>query len=93
VRLNGQIKEIFENWIRQTFPDKAEKVLNQVKELHGGNLNDSNWSTRLKGSGNIASMIDQLFQHSRKKFFDGRKMPDYNLNIFRKGGSYNLFET
>ncbi len=92
VRLNGQIKEIFENWIWKIYPERAEKVLNQIKELHGGNLNDSNWTTRLKGAGNVASMIDQLFKHSRKKYLNDLKMPDYNLSYFRKGGAYNLFE-
>jgi len=92
VRLNGQIKEIFEDWVEKSYPDRADKVINQIKELHHGKLNDTNWGERMKGSGNIALMIDQLFQHASRKYFGDKKMPPYNLEIFRKGGSYNLFE-
>src|SRR6185437_8395060 len=30
VRLNGMIKEVFEDWIHKSFPDRAEKVLKQI---------------------------------------------------------------
>ncbi|WP_421895479.1 PA0069 family radical SAM protein [Marinoscillum sp.] len=93
VRLNGQIKEIFEDWVKKSFADRAEKTMNQIKELHGGKANDTDWGRRLHGAGNYALMIDQLFQKSRKKHFGDKKMPPLNLNIFRKGGNYNLFET
>ncbi|HCX21348.1 MAG: radical SAM protein [Flammeovirgaceae bacterium] len=92
VRLNGQIAEIFEDWLRKTYPDRADKVMNQVRELHGGKPNDTNWQRRLKGEGQFASIIDQLFQKSRQKYFEDRKMPPYNMNLFRRGGSLSLFE-
>jgi len=92
VRLNGQIREIFEDWIKKSFPDRAEKTMNQIKELHGGKANDTDWERRLHGAGNYALMIDQLFQNSKKKYFDNKKMPPLNLSIFRKGGNYNLFD-
>ena len=41
VRLNGSIGQVFENWIQLHYPDRAEKVLNQIKSMHGGKLNDS----------------------------------------------------
>src|SRR5690606_17753620 len=40
VRLNGAIGEIFSDWIRKAMPDRADKVLNQIAECHGGHLND-----------------------------------------------------
>ena len=33
VRLNGEIAEIFEQWIKQAYPDRAKKVLNQIREI------------------------------------------------------------
>lgn len=91
VRLNGQIAQIFEDWLVKSYPNKASKVMNQVKALHGGQANDSDWGKRLKGEGNYALIIDQLFKKSKAQHFGDRKMPPYNLNIFRKGGNYNLF--
>lgn len=92
LRLNGQVGQIFEDWIKKMYPDRAQKVLNQVSELHSGKVNDTEWGRRLKGDGNIAQIIEQLFKHSVKKHFRDRKMPPYNFSLFRKGGAYNLFE-
>ena len=46
VRLNGAIGEIFSNWIKKALPDRADKVLHQIQECHGGNLNDGRFGIR-----------------------------------------------
>src|ERR1700734_2699658 len=62
VRLNGSISEIFDDWLHKAYPDRAEKVLNMIKDCHGGQLNDSRFGTRMSGEGNIAASIHQLFK-------------------------------
>jgi DNA repair photolyase len=91
VRLNGSIGKIFEDWLRKNFPDRFEKVWNQICSLHGGNVNDSQFGRRMSGAGNYAEIIHQLFQTSKKKYFGDRKMPPINVNAFRKGGNLSLF--
>ena len=91
VRLNGSIGPIFEDWLRKNFPDRFEKVWNQICSMHGGNVNDSNFGRRMRGEGNIADAIHQLFKASKKKYFADRAMPVYDLTKFRKGGSLSLF--
>ena len=41
VRLNGPIGGIFTDWIKKALPDKADKVLHQLKACHYGTLNES----------------------------------------------------
>lgn len=91
VRLNGSIGGIFEDWLRKSFPDRFEKVWNQICSMHGGTVNDSRFGRRMSGEGNIADSIHQLFRAARKKYFAGRQMPAYNLTKFRKGGTLSLF--
>jgi DNA repair photolyase len=91
VRLNGSIGPIFEDWLRKNFPDRFEKVWNQICSMHGGNVNDSNFGRRMRGEGNIADAIHQLFKASKKKYFADRAMPVYDLTKFQKGGSLSLF--
>jgi len=83
VRLNGQNGLIFEDWVTKNFPDRAPKVLNQIKTMHGGNLNDSNWGRRMRGEGKFAELIRIQFALARKKYLDGRRMP---------GSDYSLYE-
>jgi len=87
VRLNGQIGDIFRDWINRNYPDKSDKVLNQIAECHDGKLNDSRWGTRIKGVGNIAKMIQNLFELNKKRFLPENTF-EYNLSAFR-GPSQN----
>jgi DNA repair photolyase len=91
VRLNGAIGGIFEDWIHKHFPDRAQKVLHQIKECHGGSLNDSRWGTRITGEGNYAENIRQMHSLAKKKYMADRKMPEYDLTVFRKLGQPTLF--
>jgi DNA repair photolyase len=91
VRLNGSIGKIFEDWLQKNFPDRFDKVWNQICSLHGGNVNDSQYGRRMSGEGNIADAIHQLFRSSKKKYFTGKAMPVYDLTKFRKGGMLSLF--
>jgi len=94
VRLNGDIGEIFTNWIHKAYPDKAEKVLNKIRAAHGGNLNDSHFGRRMKGDGVEAESIHQLFKNSVKRFFSGRSFPEYDFSLFKRparNGQLDLF--
>lgn len=91
VRLNGSIGKIFEDWLQKNFPDRFEKVWNQICSMHEGNVNDSQFGRRMRGDGNVADAIHQLFRVSKKKYFSGREMPAYDLTKFRKGGTLSLF--
>ncbi len=91
VRLNGSIGKIFEDWLRKNFPDRYDKVWNQICALHGGNVNDSQFGRRMAGEGNFADAIHQLFRVSKKKYFSERKFPPIDLTKFIRGGTLSLF--
>lgn len=91
VRLNGSVGKLFEDWLRKNFPDRFDKVWNQICSMHGGNVNDSEFGRRMTGEGNFAEAIHQLFRSSKKKYLSGRKMPPIDLTKFRRGGNLNLF--
>ncbi len=81
VRLNGDVARIFEDWLRKTFPDRADKVLNKIRACHGGQLNDSRFGTRMTGEGNIAEIIAQQIRMARKLYFSGVEKVEYDLSL------------
>ena len=93
VRLNGAIGGIFTDWIQKAMPDRADKVLHQIAECHEGNLNDSEYGRRMKGSGNIAEQVSQQLKIARKKYLSGRVMPKLNCELHEqyKDGQMKLF--
>lgn len=92
VRLNGAVGAIFNDWIYKNFPDRATKVMNQIKECHGGKVNDSRIGIRMKGEGPMAENIRSLFKMAQAKYFSDRTNPILSLEHFRKEGmQYKLF--
>lgn len=93
VRLNGAIGEIFTDWIQKTMPDRADKVLNQIKDCHGGRLNDSRITTRMCGEGEIAKQINAMVKLAKLKYFKNRSMPKLNTSLHEqyKDGQLKLF--
>lgn len=93
VRLNGSIGEIFSDWVHKAFPERAEKILNQIADCHGGQLNDTRYSTRMSGEGKTAEAIANLVRISKNKYMAGLEMPDLNLTIFHKpsNGQMSIF--
>jgi len=93
VRLNGQIGKLFDDWVRKNYPDRAEKVINQIKSLHGGQVNDTRYGVRMRGEGHWADMIKQQFNVGKRKFMKGRTIPPMNFEMHRnfKGGQLKLF--
>ena len=93
VRLNGAIGKIFTDWIKKTLPNKADKVLNQIMECHGGTLNDSRFGIRSKGEGKIASQIHDLVRLAKHTYFKNKKFPKLNTELHEsyKDGQLKLF--
>jgi DNA repair photolyase len=58
---------MFEVWLEQHFPDRKDKVLNRLRDLHDGKLYDSTWGHRGRGAGVYAEQIEQVFRVAAKK--------------------------
>ncbi|HPI08734.1 MAG TPA: PA0069 family radical SAM protein [Saprospiraceae bacterium] len=84
VRLNGDVAVLFEDWIRRTMPDRADRVLNRIRDVHGGQLSAYQSGARMRGEGNIADVIHQQFRVGKEKFMKDRKMPAYNLELHER---------
>ncbi|WBL25585.1 PA0069 family radical SAM protein [Zunongwangia sp. HGR-M22] len=93
VRLNGAIGGIFTDWIRKTMPDRAEKVLHQIENIHGGSLNDSRFGTRMKGEGEFADQVKQQFKIARKLYLKNRERKPLSCDLHEqyKDGQLKLF--
>lgn len=90
VRLNGDVSDIFKDWLQKNYPDKYERVIHQIESCHGGNTNDSRFGKRMRGDGNIAEVIKQQMTLVREKYFKQRSMPEYNTEHFQNAKARQL---
>jgi DNA repair photolyase len=86
LRLPGAVAGLFETWLEEHFPERKEKVLNRVREMHGGQLADSRFSHRMKGDGIFAEQIRAGFDLYRRRFGLDRPRPELSTAAFRRPG-------
>lgn len=85
VRLPGNVQPIFVDWLERHYPDRATRVLNLIRAMRGGKLNDARFGNRFNPEGEHAQQIRQIFDlHARKLGF--AKGPKLDASHFRKPG-------
>lgn len=96
LKLPYAVKDLFEVWLEQHFPDRAGKVINRLYSLRGGKLYDGRFGVRQRGEGPFAEQIRVLFDVSCRKAGLGRKhVGRLDASAFRRpasGGQGDLFD-
>jgi len=90
LRLPYAVKHLFEDWLERNYPDKKHKVLNRIRALRGGKLNDPQFSSRMHGEGIFAEQIQKLFRAACKKHGILGRRPDLSTDSFRRPGESQL---
>ena len=62
LRLPGPVEPLFLDWLERELPERSTRVVNRIRELRGGKLSESRWGKRMKGEGEMARAIKQLFE-------------------------------
>jgi DNA repair photolyase len=95
LRLPYQLKELFEDWLRRHFPDRADHVLSLLRQSYGGKLYDAEEARRGGGDGPYAAQIGQLFRvFCAKHGLNRHGLNALSSENFRKpgrGGEMSLF--
>ena len=97
LRLTGAVAPVFEERLRDAFPDKADKVMHRIRETRGGQLYDVRFGARGRGTGLYASTIAALFDVTTRRlgFERGFLEPGEEETTFRRpprrGAQLSLF--
>jgi DNA repair photolyase len=75
LRLPLEIKELFREWLAAEFPDRAARVINVLRSMHGGRDYTAEFGLRQRGAGPYAEQIALRFRLALKRLgFDGRRL-------------------
>ena len=62
LRLPWEVSPLFRQWLQAHFPDRAQRVMNRVRDMRGGKDYDATFGKRMHGEGVWADMIRQRFE-------------------------------
>ncbi|MSR47883.1 MAG: PA0069 family radical SAM protein [Planctomycetes bacterium] len=87
LRLPHGVKQLFDDWLALHRPLRRDKVLDRVRELRGGALNDSTFVTRFRGEGEWARQLEQLFKLALARAgLSGMRAAGCSTAAFRRPG-------
>jgi len=90
LRLPHGVKDVFQEWLRQNFPEKLERILGTVRSVRGGKLNVSDFATRMRGEGPYAEQVRQMFHVFRERLGFNGKSRTLRTEHFRRPGDSQL---
>lgn len=61
LRLPDELLTVFTDWLRERFPDRAERVMARIRDLRAGRMNDPRFHGRMRGEGVWADLIARRF--------------------------------
>jgi len=61
LRLPWQLKTLFREWLDLHAPDRADHVMSLVRQMRGGRDYDSDFRTRMRGTGPFADLLRRRF--------------------------------
>jgi len=68
LRLPLELRQLFEEWLHQHYPDRAARVLALIRQTRGGKLYDADFERRQRGEGAYAEMLAQRFENAVRRF-------------------------
>lgn len=82
LRLPGEVRDVFREWLLRHFPDRVRHVLSLVRDTRGGKDYDSRWGVRMTGEGPYATLLRQRFDKARERYGLDAKLPALRTDLF-----------
>ena len=83
LRLPWEVAPLFREWLQAHFAQRAERVMNRVRDMRDGRDYDSDFATRMKGTGLWADLIRQRFDKACLRLGLGRGRFELRDDLFR----------
>ena len=94
LRLPLELKEIFREWLLTEFPDRAKRVINILRSMHGGKDYVATFGLRQRGSGPYADQIAARFRLTLQRLGMNKRHLKLRTDLFRapvpRGGQMRL---
>ncbi|RBW57799.1 PA0069 family radical SAM protein [Ruegeria sp. A3M17] len=84
LRLPREVSELWQSWLQQHEPARAEKVMSKLREMHGGRDYDPRWGHRMRGEGEYAGLVAKRFKLAVKRLGLATKTPPLRCDLFSR---------
>jgi DNA repair photolyase len=84
LRLPYEVKDLFREWLTEHYPDRAKHVMSLINQARGGKDYDSQFGTRMRGTGAYAELLRHRFDLAKRKLGldDAENRHQLNTDLF-----------
>ena len=82
LRLPLEVKDVFSDWLRTNFPDRADRVMRQVTSMHGGKTYNAAFGDRMRGTGPLAHIMRRRFDVACQRLALSAHLPPLRCEDF-----------
>lgn len=88
LRLPHEVKDLFREWLAEHYPDRAQHVMSLINQSRGGKDYQSEFGTRMVGTGVFAQLLRKRFEVAKRKFGldDAGQRHELRTDLFRPPG-------
>ncbi|AZT84317.1 PA0069 family radical SAM protein [Marinobacter sp. NP-4(2019)] len=91
LRLPLELDELFQDWLHRHFPQRADHVMNRIRDLRGGKSYDARYGKRMTGTGPYAELIRQRFnKKSRSLGMNQNETAPLRTDLFHRPGGEQM---
>ncbi|MDP9087830.1 MAG: PA0069 family radical SAM protein [Pseudomonadota bacterium] len=85
LRLPHEVKILFREWLTEHYPDRAKHVMSLINQARGGKDYDSQFGTRMSGTGAYAQVLGTRFELAKRRlgFAACRERHELDTSLFR----------
>lgn len=83
LRLPWEVAPLFRQWLEVHYPQRADRVMHRIQDMRGGKDYDSDFATRMKGSGAWAQLLQQRFRKTAGRLGFNAKKVAFPVTEFR----------
>jgi DNA repair photolyase len=86
LRLPHAVAGLFKEWLERYYPDRRDKILNRVRSMRGGALNQAEFGARMRGEGEYAAQFRAMFHVLCTRYSLATEAPVLSAAAFRRPG-------
>ncbi|MEC7764024.1 MAG: PA0069 family radical SAM protein [Pseudomonadota bacterium] len=83
LRLPREVAELFQDWVNEHYPDRANRIFGHLRDMHDGKLYVADWGRRMRGEGPYAEMLEMRFRVALKRLGLAKSLPALRTDLFR----------
>ena len=95
LRLPREVSGLWQEWLEAQFPDRAQRVMGHLRDMHGGKAYDAAWGRRMRGEGPYAQIVATRFRSAIRRLGLAEQQPPLRTDLFavppRTGDQMELF--